>query len=70
MFLEGFTLENKEDRDTGKDSQGEVVNPPVFKGFNTLGNIPAYRGGSNRTDRLAAGKGCFSARNLFQTLEP
>lgn len=41
MLFEGVTLESEKDRDTGKDSQGEPGNPPVSKGFNITGSIPA-----------------------------
>lgn len=42
ILHEGFTLEDDEDSDIGRDSQGEVVNPSVSKGFNIIGDIPVY----------------------------
>ena len=49
MLLEGFTFKNEEDRDIGKeDSQGEVVNPPVSKGFNIIATSLLIRAAASR----------------------
>lgn len=39
----GFTLENKEDGNMGRDYRGEFVNPPVSKGAHPIGIILAYK---------------------------